>query len=128
MSSLINPESDHQFKEEELEWIGAHLSELRQTVAEGRIRTATLWTGFGVGLVVHAVGFLLKTSVTGEPIGVLADLLYTLGWALWTGVVVVALVEIIPKAKERQITRTLDAYEKTLRAQARTKGTGAGRA
>jgi hypothetical protein len=41
---------------------------------------------------------------------------YTLGWALWSGVVVVALVEIIPAAKDRQISRALDVYEAALRS------------
>ena len=41
----------------------------------------------------------------------MADLLYALGWALWTGVVVVVFVEIVPQAKRRQIKRAIDAYE-----------------
>jgi hypothetical protein len=48
-----------------------------------------------------------------------ADLLYALGWALWTGAVVVVFVQIIPEAKRRQIERWLDAYEATLREKAR---------
>jgi len=51
-------------------------------------------------------------------VGFLADLLYTLGFALWTGVVVVVVVEIIPRAKERQITRALDSYEAVMREEA----------
>ena len=51
--------------------------------------TITLWSGLAGGLAVHLVRFLLKSSATGEPAGVLADVLYTLGYALWTGVVVV---------------------------------------
>jgi hypothetical protein len=49
----------------------------------------------------------------------LEDVECALGWALWTGVVVVAVVEIIPAAKERQISRALDAYEAALRKRAR---------
>ena len=89
-------------------------------MSEHRFRRQTLWSGLAIGLVVHVVGFLLKSSTTGEPIGVLADLLYTLGWALWTGVVVVMLVEIIPAAKERQISQALDTYEAVLRSRAQT--------
>jgi hypothetical protein len=48
-----------------------------------------------------------------------ADLLYALGWALWTGVVVALFVQIIPEIKQRQIKRWLDAYEATLREKAR---------
>jgi len=40
-----------------------------------------------------------------------ADLLYALGWALWTGVVVVVFVQIWPETKKRQYKLALDAYE-----------------
>ena len=99
-------------------WIGQHLTELRKSVSERRIRNQTLWLVLVIGLVGYVVGYWLRVSVSGEPWGFLADLLYTLGFALWTGVVVVVVVEIIPLAKERQITRALDAYEAAVRAKA----------
>ena len=49
----------------------------------------------------------------------MADLLYALGWALWTGVVVVVFVQIYPEAKKRQYKRALDAYEAAPEAQKR---------
>jgi len=121
MPDLIDPESGQRFSEEDLDWIGGHMAELRSSVVERRFRNWTLWTALLVGLAVHVAGFLLKSSVTGEPIALLADLLYTLGYALWTGVVVVTIVEIIPAAKERQISRYLDAYESALRSRPRRK-------
>jgi hypothetical protein len=75
------------------ERMGAHLDELR---------TQILWAGL-VGLVVHIGAYLLRSTGPAEPLGLVADLLYSLGFALWTGTVVVALVEIIPQAKERQV-------------------------
>jgi hypothetical protein len=48
-----------------------------------------------------------------------ADLLYALGWALWTGAVVVVFVQIFPEARRRQIMRGLDAYEAAMRNTAR---------
>ena len=84
------------------EWMGAHLDELR---------TQILWTGLVVGLVVHIGAYLLRSTGPAEPLGLVADLLYSLGFALWTGTVVVALVEIIPQAKERQVLAAIDAYE-----------------
>ena len=48
-----------------------------------------LGIGFVLGLAAHIGGFLLKTSVTTEPSLLLADLLYALGWALWTSIIVV---------------------------------------
>jgi hypothetical protein len=50
------------------------------------------------------------------------DLLYTLGWALWTGVVVVLFLEVFPKVKRRQYKELLDAYEAALRDKARAEG------
>jgi hypothetical protein len=78
-----------------------------------------LGTGFVVGLAAHVGGFLLKTSATAEPLSLLADLLYALGWALWTSVVVVVFVQLVPEAKKRQYQQALDAYEATVGRQAR---------
>jgi len=122
MTGLRDSESGRTFSDDELMWIGAHVNDLRRSIVQRRIRNGMLWSGLGVGLVAHVAGFLLKESVTGEPIRVLADVLYTLGWALWSGVVVVALVEIIPAAKERQISRALDVYEAALRSRDPAKG------
>lgn len=71
----------------------------------------------------HIAGYLLKSSATTEPLGLVADLLYTLGWALWTGVFVAVFVQIIPETKRRQFKQALDAYEASLRDQA---GAGSG--
>src|SRR5690242_14942908 len=120
MTGVVDPESGHRFSNDELKWMSRHLGELRQSVSERQIQRQMLWIGLAIGLMVHVAGFLLKSSSTGEPIALLADLLYTLGWALWTGVVVIAVVEIIPAAKERQISRALDAYELALRSRAST--------
>jgi hypothetical protein len=46
--------------------------------------------------------------VTTEPLLLMADLLYALGWSLWTGVVVVFFVQIWPEAKRRQLKRSLE--------------------
>ena len=42
-----------------------------------------------------------------------------LGYALWTGVVVVVFVQIIPEVKRRQFKQMLDAYEVARREKAR---------
>ena len=54
----------------------------------------------------------------------LADLLYAMGFALWTGVVVVVFVQVIPEVKRRQIKRALEAYETIRRDQARQRHGG----
>jgi len=108
-------EKPREMSAEELDWAAAHMSELQRGVIARRFRYGMLWVGLGIGLFTHVVGFLMKSSVTGAVLAVLADLLYTLGWALWTGVVIVSLVEVIPAAKGRQIDRAREAYEAALR-------------
>jgi hypothetical protein len=67
-----------------------------------------------VGLATHVGAYVLRSSVTTEPLGLVADLLYAAGYALWTGVVVVVFVQVIPEVKRRQFKQALDAYEATL--------------
>jgi hypothetical protein len=102
-----------------LAWVGENLTLVRRSAYGQRILYWSLGIGFGVGLAAHVGGFLLKSSATTEPLLLVADLLYALGWALWTGVVVVVFVEIYPQAKKRQFKRALDAYEAAVGNQAR---------
>jgi hypothetical protein len=102
-----------------LAWMEAHLPEVRQQASGQRPQYWILGIGFVVGLAAHVGGYLLRSSVTTEPLGLIADLLYALGFALWTGVVLVFFVQIWPEAKRRQLKRSLDAYEAALREQAR---------
>ena len=108
-----------------LAWMEEHLPEFREQASGQRPLYWILGIGFVVGLAAHVGGFLLKTSVTTEPLLLVADLLYALGFALWTGVVVVLFVQIWPEAKRRQLKRWLDAYEAALREKA---GAGSGQA
>jgi hypothetical protein len=102
-----------------LAWMEQHLPEFRQQASGQRPLYWILGIGFVVGLAAHIGGFLLLSSVTTEPLKVVADLLYALGWSLWTGVVVVFFVQIWPEAKRRQLKRWLDAYEAARREKAR---------
>ena len=110
----------HHFSDEELAWVRQHMTQLRQSVAGQRIALQSLLIGFVLGLAAYIGGYALKASVTTEPLKLVADLLYALGWALWTGVVVAVFVEIIPRAKQRQITKALDAYEAALHEKLRS--------
>ena len=94
-----------------LAWVGENLQLVRRSASGQRVLYWSLGTAFAVGLAAHVGGFLLKFSVTSEPVLLVADLLYALGWALWTGVVVVVFVQIYPEAKKRQYKQALDAYE-----------------
>ena len=100
-------------------WMGEHMTELRRSVSGQRILYWSLGFGFVVGLAAHVGGYVLRSSTTTEPLGLVAELLYALGWALWTVVVVVVFVQVLPEAKRRQAKQWLDAYEAALRDKAR---------
>ena len=102
-----------------LDWVGENLTLARQSASGQRPMYWILGTVLVVGLAVHVGGFLLKTSATTEPLLVVGDLIYTFGWALWTGAVVVVFVQIWPEAKRRQLKQALDAYEAAMGNQAR---------
>ena len=75
-----------------LAWVGENLTQVRRSVYEQRLLHWSLGIGVVVGLAANVGGYLLKSAVTTEPLGLVADLLYALGYALWTGVVVVLFV------------------------------------
>ena len=101
-----------------LTWVAETPTPVRRSAYEQRLLHWSLGTGLVVGLAAHAGGYLLKSSVTTEPLVLVADLFYALGYALWTGVVVVVLVQVFPEAKRRQFKQALDAYEAAQREQA----------
>jgi hypothetical protein len=102
-----------------LKWIGENLPEVRRSAYGQRSLYWTLATGFVIGLVAYTGGYALKSSVTTEPLEFVGDLLYTLGWALWTGVVVVVFLQVLPEVKRRRYKQARDAYEAELRDKAR---------
>ena len=105
-----------------LAWMEEHLPEFRQQASGQRPLYWILGIGFVVGLAAHVGGFLLRSSVTTEPLELVADLLYSLGFALWTGIVVGLFIQIWPEAKRRQLEQWLDAYEAARREKARAGG------
>ena len=111
-----------QERRELLAWVGEHLPRVRRSVYGEHFLYWSLGIAFVVGLAAHVGGYLLRSEVTTEALGLVANLLYALGWALWTGVVVVVFVQIIPEVKRRQFKQMLDAYEATRREQARAGG------
>jgi len=94
-----------------LAWVGEHLTLVRRSASGQRVSYWILGIGFALGLAAHVGGFMLKFSSTSEPVLLVGDLIYALGWALWTSVIVVLFVEIWPEAKKRQYKRALDEYE-----------------
>ena len=101
-----------EFSDERVQaWMEEHLTDLQKSVTGQRILYTSLVISFVVGLVAHIGGYVLLSLAPREPLGLFADLLHALGWSLWTGVVVVVFVQVIPEAKRRQIGAALDAYE-----------------
>lgn len=100
-------------------WFEKNLPELRRSASGHRILYRTLAIGFVVGLGAHVGGYALRMSDPGEPLALVAELLYALGWALWTGVVVALFIQVVPEVKRRQLKQAVDAYEATRRDQDR---------
>ena len=98
-------------RREALDWVGKNLPYVRQTALGQRPIYWILGIFLVVGLAVYVGGYALRASVTTEPLAFVGDLLYTLGYALWTGVVVVLFLQVLPEAKRRQYKQALDAYE-----------------
>ncbi len=91
-------------------WMDEHMGELRRSAYGQRLLYQSLVVGFVLGLAAHVGGYLLRPSPPTEPLGLVSDLLYALGYALWTGVVVALFVQVLPEVKRRQIKATLEAY------------------
>jgi hypothetical protein len=105
-------------RREALAWVGENLTEVRRTASGQRPIYWILRIAVTVGLAAYVGGYLIKWSTTTELLGLVGDLLYALGWALWTGVVVVVFLQIIPEIKRRQYQAVLDAYEASLHEEA----------
>jgi hypothetical protein len=102
-----------------LDWVGENLPQVRRSVYGQRLLYRSLVVGFVLGLAVHVGGYALRSSVSTGPLGLVADLLYALGYALWTGIVVTVFVQIFPEVKRRQFKEALAAYEAAQREQSR---------
>jgi hypothetical protein len=101
-----------EYRQATYSWMREHLPEMQRAAFGDRLLYQSLGFCLVVGLLAYAGGYLLRSSDPAEPLGLLADLLYTLGYALWTGAVVVALLEVVPRVKQRQFREALQAYER----------------
>lgn len=102
---------------EEAAWAAANLPEMHRLVTRQRFVRDALVIAFVVGLAAHIGRYLLLSAATGEPLRLLADLLATLGTALWTGVVLYAFVTVLPAARQRSAAAWLETYEAEIRQQ-----------
>jgi hypothetical protein len=73
-----------------------------------------------VGLIAHVAGYVLAMSGSGEPRGLVADLLSNLGVALWTAAVLVVFVKVLPDYQRRTARRLLEQSEALVRVEDRS--------
>jgi hypothetical protein len=64
---------------------------------------------FTLGLAAQVGGYARENAVDGGPPGLLAELPASLGATLWTGVILVALGEVLPEARRRWLGSGDDA-------------------
>jgi len=115
-----NPEAE--FNEDELRWAAQHLPQTRGWISGRRFLYDAVVTAVIVGLIAHVVGYVLAVSGSGEPRGLVADLLSNLGVALWTGAVLVVFVQVLPDYQRRTARRLLEQSEAPMRGQDRKEG------
>ena len=98
-----------------VEWFSDNLADVRKAAFGDRLLYQSLAVAFILGLIAYVAGYLLRSTAAAEPLGLLADLLYGFGLALWTGVIVALFSQVIPEIKRRQFRAALEAYEAALR-------------
>ena len=72
-------------------WFEEHRAQLRKNAYGHGFLYWMLAITFIVGLAAYIAGYLLKSSATTEPLGLLADMAYSFGFALWTPAIIVVL-------------------------------------
>jgi hypothetical protein len=96
----------YRFSKEELDWLAANADTVTGWARGERIIVWTMVVTFLIGLVVNLIGFGLGSGVlalpTGWPSELIADLLVNVGVVLWTSVVLVVFLEILPTRQQRQ--------------------------
>ena len=109
-----------EFNEAELRWAAQHLPQIRGWISGRRFLYDAMVTAVVLGLIAHVAGYLLGVSGSGEPRGLVADLLSNLGMALWTGAVLVVFVQVLPDYQRRTALRLIEQSEALLREKNRS--------
>jgi hypothetical protein len=110
--------------EAELDYIAPRLDELRRAVEGRTILYTWLLLAFLLGLIAHLAGYFIGAGSSSNVVTLLAELLRSLGTALWTGCVLILFVQVWPEVQQRRARRLIAVYEKALRErEAREKST-----
>ena len=112
-----------EFSEDELRWAAQHLPQIRGWISGRRFLHDAMLTAVILGLIAHVAGYVLAVSGSGEPRGLVADLLSNLGVALWTGAVLVVFVQVLPDYQRRTAQRLIEQSEALSRANDRSPDT-----
>ena len=109
-----------EFTDEELALIAENQDLIKPYLTGTKFLYEFLVIAFVIGLIAHVVGYWLQLSLTAEPFRLVAELVYSMGGALWTGVVVIGFVQVFPEAKLRQLRRAMAAIEARKRGTSKT--------
>jgi hypothetical protein len=97
---------DYRFSKQELDWMAANLDEVTGWARGARVVRWMLVGTFLIGLAVHVLGFGLASGALKLPAGwpneLIAELLGSLGIAMWTSVVLVLFLEVLPNWQQRR--------------------------
>jgi hypothetical protein len=113
-----NPEPE--FSEDELRWAAQNLPKIRGWISGRRFLYQAVVIAVIAGLTAHVAGYVLAVSGSGEPRGLVADLLSNFGVALWTGAVLVTLVQVLPDYQHRTALRLVAQSEALLQLKDRS--------
>ena len=109
--------------DKQVAWVVAHPASARAMSDSSRISTLAMATTFALGLVVHLAGYGIGNRSIPMPDWLPADLASTLvsnlGIVLWTSVILVVFLEILPARTRRRAARSMSLAAETLRDQGR---------
>jgi hypothetical protein len=109
-----------EYNEDELRWAAQHLPQIRGWISGRRFLYDAMVTAVVLGLIARVAGYLLGVSGSGEPRGLVADLLSNLGMALWIGAVLVVFVQVLPDYQRRTALRLIEQSEALLQVKDRS--------
>ncbi|HSS36671.1 MAG TPA: hypothetical protein VLR93_10375 [Patescibacteria group bacterium] len=106
----------------ELSWVAEHQEEAAGWVREDRFLGSALVVTFVVGLAINLLGYGMAKGVIPVlllPTDLAAELIGNLGIIMWTSVVVVIFIEVIPERERRRAVRYMAGVRSALRDQGR---------
>ena len=115
----MTKDPEYTFTEDELNWLAMHLDDAEGWTREEQVLRRSLITTFVLGLGIHVIGFAMASGVFGPaeewPGSLAADLLASVGMALWTAAAIVVFLEVWPRATARRTLRFYRSAVATLR-------------